>query len=945
MKLFYRFLLLWVGFYGVTSSLHAQTKPQTEPNLVIFKLKASATSGTQARSGQNNLAQILRPVAVTSVQRKFPKAAALPTGAQAKITTAPLVDLSLLYELRYEPGQSFEQVKKQLLASGQVEYVEPLYNYAPLYTPNDPQANPNTGGQRSYLSKIKAYDAWDITMGDTTVVIGILDTGVRLTQEDLVGNIKYNYADPIDGIDNDNDGYIDNYRGWDLADNDNNPSSDANGHGTNVAAIAAAQADNGKGMAGVGFKCKFLPVKIYASPGSSGAFKGYDAIVYAADHGCKVINLSWGGPGSPSAFEQDIINYAAINKNVTIVAAAGNTNEELNFYPASYQNVLSVAALDGNDVKGSSHTFSYNVDIGALGVNVLTARDENNNSYAMGSGSSMATPIVAGAAGLLRSKFPNMNSLQIAEQLRVTADDIYSIDANQNYLEKLGRGRLNIHRALRETDAKSVRATSWQIGTAGVAYSGEATEVSVSFTNYLAPVSGLSVYLSSTSPFVDVVEDEFIAGSQATLATFTNQGKKFKIRATDDAPVNSEVWLRLGFMDGAYTDYQYIKVVVNPDYLTTNVNNLRASVISRGNIGYDGQNLSIGQGVTYKSTTPLLYEGGLLIGYSATQVSDNIRNEKGTTDKDFYALTALQRRPSSPLANFSANNMLEDSLNTRKPLSMRIQQNVFAWADAPNQDFVVLEYLLTNRTQQTISNAYAGYFADWDLVTAARNVAEYKADLKMGMAYPKADAKVFIGIQLLSRGAPGFYAFDNSGAPSGTIIIEDGFTTAEKYKALSGGLQRTSAGLTDTNGKDISFMISSAIKTLAPTQTDTVAFAIVAGNTKEALFENAAAAQQKYLQMTSTRTVTGLPEEALATEVKVYPNPSTGRVTVAFPASAQRQSSQLHVLDSQGRTVYQMLVPTGSKADLDLSHLAKGMYFLKISTGKEVTTRKLVLIH
>ncbi|WP_345163619.1 S8/S53 family peptidase [Nibribacter koreensis] len=905
-------------------------------------MKAPSTASAQAKSAQTGIDQLLKQVAVTSVHRKFPKAAALPPAALSKANGKKLVDLSLIYELAYAPGQSFEQIKKQLLASGQVEYVEPLYYYAPLYTPNDPQANPISGGQRTYLNKIKAYDAWDISKGDTNVFIGILDTGVRLTQEDLVGNIKYNFADPIDGIDNDNDGYIDNFRGWDLADNDNNPSSDANGHGTNVAAIASAQADNGKGMAGVGFKCKFLPVKMYSSS-SQGTFKGYDAIVYAADHGCHVINLSWGGAGSPSAFEQDIINYAAINKNVVIVAAAGNTNEELDFYPASYQNVLSVAALDPNDVKGSTHTFSHAVDIGALGVNVLTARDENNNSYAIGSGSSMASPIVAGAAGILRSHFPQMTALQIAEQLRVTADDIYMIEANEPYLEKLGRGRLNLHRALRETEAKSARATSWQIGQSGVMYPGEATEVRVSVTNFLSPVSDLYVYLSSNSPYIQIIKDEFAAGSRGTLAAFNNNAVPFIIKATNDAPINTEVLLRLSFQDGNYTDYQYFKILVNPDYITTNVNNLKASILNRGNIAYDGQNFKVGAGVKYKNDTPLLFEGGLLLGYSTTLVSDNIRNEKSTTDRDFYAVTSLQRRPSSPIADFSANNLMEDSLNTRKTMSMRIRQNVFAWKDAPNQDFVVLEYFLTNRTQQNLPKTYAGIYADWDLQTASKNVAEYNPDLKMGLAYPKTNASIYTGIQLLTKGAPGFYAFDNNGAPSGTIILEDGFTTAEKYNAMSKGIQRASAGMTDTNGKDVSFLISSAVKELAPSQTDTVAFALVAANTKEALLENAAAAARKYQEMLAARTITASPEDLAKGDLVVYPNPSTGRVTVSFANKSTRQSTQLSLVDSKGREVYKQTIANSDKAELQLGHLAKGLYFLKITSGKEVTTRKVVL--
>ena len=133
-----------------------------------------------------------------------------------------------------------------------------------MYQPNDPSADSVT---QYHLKNIQAYLGWAISKGDTNTVIGIVDTGTDWDHPDLQDNIKHNYADTIDGVDNDNDGYIDNYRGWDLGENDNDPSSSVSSfgvhHGTGVSGIAAATTDNSKGVAGVGFKCKFLPVKIF----------------------------------------------------------------------------------------------------------------------------------------------------------------------------------------------------------------------------------------------------------------------------------------------------------------------------------------------------------------------------------------------------------------------------------------------------------------------------------------------------------------------------------------------------------------------------------------------------------------------------------------------------------------------------------------------------------
>ncbi|WP_207434959.1 S8 family serine peptidase [Sabulibacter ruber] len=927
-------LLLPILLICWATSAVAQNVPKTEPNTLVYKLKATASGNANRSSATSTLQQVVQRVATKKAIQKFPNAA--PTSS-ARTSLKNAVDLSLIYELRYTPGQTFEQVKKELLNTGLVEYVEPLYLYEPLQMPNDPKAD-SVSGSQTYLKQISAYKAWDLTQGDTSVVIGILDTGVRLTHEDLKNNLKYNYNDPIDGADNDGDGFIDNYRGWDMADGDNDPTADANGHGTLVTGIVSAQANNELGIAGIGYKCKFLPIKIFSSS-STGSFKGYEAIVYAADHGCKVINLSWGAASFYSAFEQDVINYAVINKDVVIVAAAGNTNDELDFYPASYDNVLSVAALDKNDVKGSAHTFSYNVDLGALGIGVYTTNNSSDNAYITGgSGSSYSSPMVAGAAALLRSYFPGLNAQQIAERLRTTADDIYTLAGNTKYLEKLGKGRLNVYRALSENSPKSVRVTTWNFTGSSSYEPGAVLQLLANFKNYLSPITGLQVTVSTSSPYLQVVQGSFTINSLETLGNTNNESTPFNFKIAENTPANTQVTVRFGFASGSYTDYQYIKLVLNPDFLTTDVNNLAASIMSTGNIGYDGLNYNQGRGVTFKGSNPLLAEGGLLIGYSPTHVSDNIRNEKGSTDHDFYAITNLQRKVNSPYADFHASNIMEDSLTQTKTKSLRIQQNVFAWANSPNQEFVLLEYILTNRSTETIEKAFAGMFADWDLIAASKNVVEWDRDLNLGITRHISDHSLMTGIQLLSGGAPGFYALDNT-VGTGVINLADGFSTQEKYQALSGGIQRDSAGF--EGGKDVYFVISSALKTLAPTESDTVAFALVAGESLADLKKNATAALQKYNSLKVGRTVTSVPGGIDKKAVVLYPNPTQGRIIVTLPSALQQTALTVQLVDTRG-----LVTPLGQfqkkdRLEFDFSNLASGIYYLRLASKEGVITQKL----
>ncbi|MDP6909158.1 MAG: S8 family peptidase, partial [Flavobacteriales bacterium] len=302
-----------------------------------------------------------------------------------------------------------------------------------------------------HFNTISAYDAWDVTQGDTNVVIGITDTSFDVDHEDMEGNIKYNYDDPVGNGDDDNDNYIDNYAGWDMVDDDNDLFINNEIHGTAVAAIASATADNGIGYAGIGFKCKFLPVKV--ANNLQVVTKGYEGIQYCVEQGCSVVNCSWGNTTFNQA-AQDIITWAAINNDVVIVAAAGNDDATPMFYPASYNYALSVTGVNANDIfdDGVNPPFTRNdsVDVSAPGYDVYTTATFGGNPlYAPPQGgTSMASPVVAGLAGLVRSQFPCLTALEVIEQIKATADPIDAITENVPYAGLLGTGRVNAHTAV-----------------------------------------------------------------------------------------------------------------------------------------------------------------------------------------------------------------------------------------------------------------------------------------------------------------------------------------------------------------------------------------------------------------------------------------------------------------------------------------------------------------
>ncbi len=836
-------LFLWFAFSpsGALAQTSAAGSGKTRPYTVVYKLKPAFNSNARVpQKATTTLQQTLKKVGAKPAVQKFPKTAA-PSFARR---VAPSVDLSLIYELKYRPDQSFSQVKKALMATGMVEYVEPMYAREPLHQPADP-ASDSLKTTQYYLKLLQAYRSWDVQQGDTNIVIGILDTGFRLSHTDLKANIKHNHKDPIDGTDNDGDGFVDNYAGWDFADNDNDVNDDTpyRGHGTGVAGVAAAT-HNSVGMAGLGFKTKFLPLKVF-SKSSNGNFGGFEAIVYAADKGCKIINLSWGGEGY-SQYEQDIINYAVLDKDVVIVASGGNTNQHLDIYPASYNNVLSVGGTDQADVKYKSYTYSYKIDVSAPSVNIYTTNIGNDNAYAGNNGTSFASPAVAGGAALLRAQFPELNALQVMERIRASADDIYTLEGNQPYLEMLGKGRVNLKRALLDTNLKSLRATNVHLANGRTPQTGDTVALEMEFVNYLAATENLGVTLSCSSPYVKILDEQFMLGQLGTMARKSNTKQPFRFVVLPGTPHNTKVNFRLAYTDGTYSDFQYTEQYVNPDYVTLSSNNLHVTVNSKGNFGYNGFNFDQGIGLTYKGSNSLLFEGGLMVASGPTQVSDNVRNDKWELDNDFTATSSARLYYNSKSADMEARTVLAEQSELATSVGVNIKHKAFSWNTEADKDFVILEYYIQNISEAVIENVYAGLFADWDIGSDTyQNAAEWDAENKLGYAYSTVAELPYAGIKLLTHDEPLYYAIDNIGGEEGTVSVSDGFTTDEKYKTLSNGIARTTAWGSGF-GNDISHVVGASAKNLAPGETKIIAFALLAGDNLDDLKSHAEAAQQKY---------------------------------------------------------------------------------------------------
>ncbi len=333
-----------------------------------------------------------------------------------------------------------------------VVYAEPDYSVQALYLPNDTfvseQWAVNNEGQTggSFDADIDAVESWDRYKDGANVVVAVIDTGVKYDHEDLVDNIWVNPNEIAgNGIDDDNNGYIDDIHGYDFVNSDGDPMDD-NDHGTHCSGILGAKGDNNLGIVGAAHTANIMGVKFLSAGGSGNTSDAIDAVLYAVDNGAKILSNSWGG----GAFSQalfDAISYAN-DHDVLFIAAAGNdssNNDNSPSYPANYDlpNVISVASSDQNDLRSGFSNYGLSVDLAAPGSDILSSTSDGG--YKEYSGTSMATPYVSGAAILIRSNFPELSALETKDILLSTVDALDQWEG----LVATG-GRLNVSRALEE---------------------------------------------------------------------------------------------------------------------------------------------------------------------------------------------------------------------------------------------------------------------------------------------------------------------------------------------------------------------------------------------------------------------------------------------------------------------------------------------------------------
>ncbi len=566
------------------------------------------------------------------MERLFPimaerKAASVKTPSGRVIEVPNLVNI---YHLKFDPTSNMQEIISAYRNDPHVLYAEPNYYARMCRTPNDPRFSEQWG-----FRKIEAPRAWDIQVGDTSAVIGILDTGIDTSHIDLAGNIWINRDEiPNNGIDDDGNGYIDDVKGWNFV-NRNNIVQDGAGHGSHCAGIVSAVTDNAIGVAGTSWRSKLMAVKVLNNNGVGLYSDIVLGINYASNNGAKIINMSLGGYAS-----SQLLRDAVINAYVTSVpvGAAGNDARSDSFFPGSYEVALGVAATDSFDKKWDGSNLGKWVDVSAPGVGVLSTKI---GDYGYFTGTSMSAPYVSGVAALVASGRPWLSPGSIINAIINNTDPIDSL--NPNHQGMLGSGRLNAYKTITWDSLPLLTFYKDSIDDFrgdrdGIADAGETVNVFLTLNNIGSNATGVSAILHTDDVNIRVMDSLTQFGNILAREKRANTTDLLTFALSDTCPQHNVLFkLYVTANGGRYQDTIDFSIATQntrnvSGVISTNTTWRRGTYVVTGNVLVNpGVTLTIEPGVAVLINPGLYIRVDGILNAIGTQ-NDSIRiTRNGTT--------------------------------------------------------------------------------------------------------------------------------------------------------------------------------------------------------------------------------------------------------------------------------------------------------------------------
>ncbi|MFP4543294.1 MAG: S8 family serine peptidase [Candidatus Kapaibacterium sp.] len=536
-----------------------------EQNRIHIKLKGKKHIVNKKALSESILNSYLSKLNVVSIKAPYER-----YESNILLSSSTASSLSRIYEVVYDSPVDPYDACIELETNPEVEYADPIFiRYTNEYIPNDPRLK-----DQWHINALNLPEAWEITKGSKDVIIAITDSGVEWDHEDLADNIWVNEDEiPGDGIDNDNNGKVDDIRGWDFVgnytggsfreDNDPKPTSTHVSHGTHVAGCAAAITDNGKGIASPAFNCTIMPLKLSSdNPQYGGIYRGYDAILYAAENGADIINCSWGGSGGSRA-EQDIIN-AAFEMGAVVIAAAGNDGvslEDSPHYPSSYANLATIGGTRSN--RRNSFNYGYSVTAYSPGVGINSTYPDN--SYKSESGTSMASPVAAGIAALIKSIHPDWTPRQIIQQLRSCTNELAGVSDEQKpqfYGIADALKAVTLNNPINGANAvPGVYAYETAFNGEHFNTIGEVKKFTAKIKNYLSDAKNLVVTATPVQDYLTIDVSDFIIGD-----LLNDDEASIELNATlgSNTPwYDGYADILLKYEADGYLDYQLVRLSIN----------------------------------------------------------------------------------------------------------------------------------------------------------------------------------------------------------------------------------------------------------------------------------------------------------------------------------------------------------------------------------------------
>jgi subtilisin family serine protease len=843
------------------------------------------------------------------------------------------------------------------------------------------------------ISLINAPAVWNLGFTGAGVVVGHFDTGVNYTHFDLADHIWIN-SDEIanNSVDDDGNGYVDDRYGYDFSGPDGDPRDDG-GHGTHTAGTVASDGTAGDSC-GVAPDAQIMGCKVLDGSGNGTEADVWEAIAYAVNNGARVMTFSIGWMHAWSPDRQAWRNSFNAALSAGLVAAVASGNERSGGDPApdnvrtpgdvpppwfhpgqtlhgGYSDVVTVGATTSSDnIAGFSSygpvswesispwlDYPYNPEMGlkdpdvsAPGDNVTSCSYTSNNGYLSGwSGTSMATPHVAGLMALLISKNQSLTPAQVDSIIELTAVDKGAAGKDNDY----GAGRIDCLAAINlvPTNDKpyvfkqSHQVDDWGGDMDGVLDPGETADLIVTLMNSGLDATNVDATLRESDPYVSLTDSFSTFGNIPSGTNKDNSANPYTIVVDPSACDGYSVPFTLHITaDGGYTNDVSFSLTIGEtpsNWQTHNVGNVRLTVTGFGALGFDGIDGN-GDGFQYPKNVNHLYYGSMIAGNSSSYVVDRFYNDQSSADTDWETRLCQGLRFGQQVYSDQDGWVRYEDTGHPTPKELQITQDSWAWGTAPHNDYVIIRYTMFNGGNSTLSGMYLGQFADFDMGADPRtNYAGTDATRRLSYMYPSASGP-YVGIRLLDpKTAANLSCIDHD------LYVYSGMTEQNKIDFLDATLKQAASD----RAYDWSVMVSAGPYDLAPGDTAIVAVVIVGGDNLADIQGNSDDAQAEYDGVGIHEGVSG---PATARSLALYqnsPNPFSSATRIEFSTPGKGTGS-LQIFDATGRVVRSFKAASAGSSRQSVlwdgtddagKRLANGVYFYELTWSGRSISKKMVI--